>query len=421
VVAEWADYYWFVTMVAPVTGPFTDEIGGTGEVDYYSWKRGYRQVKPFDIVLNYERKTGVRTMKSGSTPYDARSVGAVDWIGLTGSYNALNSRVYDKLKDKISSSANLAVNLAEMNQSLAMMRSRLMQMYQFGKALNRWDFLGAARTLRMATVPKRVSTKRSVSSNYLEYHFGWAPLLGDVYSAVDLLQSPIKDSHVRVSSRDWIPRMDLENPQKGSNNANYPNPYSWDSYRYITGEKRLSMGCTVSVSNPNLHLANQLGLTNPALFVYEKIPFSFVADWFFNVEQFLSLGTDFMGLTLSKTWSTQTVSGHYVQYLHNLWKYFDLGSWHYGVDHREMAGNFCHMRRVPGLTSPTFGVRPWRPWGWRRVAAAASLTFLQVEGFRDRKIRSERSDIRQYYEDRSAERKNRKIQKWRDLTSWERG
>jgi len=60
------------------------------------------------------------------------------------------------------------------------------------------------------------------------------------------------------------------------------------------------------VDNPNLWLANRLGLINPATVIWDLIPWSFVVNMFVNVNQMVSSVTDEVGLNISNRSVTQT-------------------------------------------------------------------------------------------------------------------
>lgn len=99
-----------------------------------------------------------------------------------------------------------------------------------------------------------------------------------------------------------------ENPRTRSSfdNTKVSDKY-WDnatqSY-YIVGytsisDCKVTIAANVRVKNPNLWLANQLGLINPVQMVNEGIMFSFVLDWFSNLSQVISQMTDFVGLEIA--------------------------------------------------------------------------------------------------------------------------
>jgi hypothetical protein len=57
-----------------------------------------------------------------------------------------------------------------------------------------------------------------------------------------------------------------------------------------------------------LLLADQLGLVNPASFIWEAIPFSFLVDWFANVGEFLSNLYPFPGAVVERPYRTSFLS-----------------------------------------------------------------------------------------------------------------
>lgn len=362
-------------MVAPISGPFYKTVA---QSNYHSTCEGWKQAKPHDLVLPYKRGVAFNYVKVG--PQNLTPVDSVAWSAELPPDQALIGSAYEKLKGMVSDRASLGVSLLELDQSITMITNRSVQIARFGRQLLRGNLVGAAKELRLSAVPKRASVKKSFSNNYLEFHFGWAPLIGDIHSAIDVLQSPVKDCTPKATAKsgmsDWY---NLSNPGKIDSTTQ-----KYESYRRFRLQRRVTMGARVSVSNPNLWLANQLGLVNPAVLVYELIPFSFVADWFINVEQFLSQGTDYYGLTLDKTYTTRIDKGEFSQ---RLWDdklysgyYGPNGAWvsFWGYSHSDVNSNICNMWRQSGLAKPALFVRPFKVWGWRRAAAAVSLLTQQL-------------------------------------------
>lgn len=377
-------------MVAPVTGPFIETVGGTGLVTYFRYKSGYKQSRPFDLPLAYDFRTG-SCSRTGTHTYDARTLAAgfdmIQQVGMWDTWTHLENAAYDKFKSHVSDQASLGVSLAEIGQSYSMISTRAAQILGFARRLSRLDFAGAARVLQMSSTPKGVSTKKSFSRNYLEYHFGWSPLIGDMYNVAEVLQTPIKSVKVHVMVGDPSKRYDLSTPSKGSNPAAwYPSNLTWDQHRYWHGARKVYCGAELFVSNPNLWLANQLGLVNPAVIAWELVPYSFVVDWFANVGQVLQSFTDFYGLTLSKEWTTRVFKGQAsfrdaVTYRWQEWGGNPFGlQTYYSSNTKTCVGPFTHMRRQTGLPSPRFAVRPYKAPGLRRALAAVSLLTLQLRG-----------------------------------------
>lgn len=276
--------------------------------------------------------------------------------------NQLKMSAYDRFKAAISDEANLAVNLAELRQSIGMMENRLLQLWRFTRAVRRGDVGGMKRALGVTSIPRVTRRGRQIteeeygwrtrtrqaSSTFLEWHFGWSPLIGDVYNTIDLLQSPIKATTVQGSAKD-----------SGVYSRGNPPP-AFAVVEVGTCVLRVKYRAEIAVDNPNLYLANSLGLINPAVVLWEIVPFSFVLDWFVNVGDVLSSMTDFLGLTVQKA-STTT-------FQRTVWS----GSKHWVP---EFASTYSQVRlsREVGISTPNLGRKPFKLGLWRGLTAASLL------------------------------------------------
>lgn len=125
---------------------------------------------------------------------------------------------------------------------------------------------------------------------FLEGIFGWLPLLSDIHQ------------YAKVVADDF-PVGFLSETVKQSKRLAYPlvQPYVFGD---ASLEVRVTQACFVQVSNPNVWLLNKLGLINPALVVWDAIPWSFVVNMFANVNHVISSYTDTAGLTLTNASTT---------------------------------------------------------------------------------------------------------------------
>lgn len=119
---------------------------------------------------------------------------------------------------------------------------------------------------------------RSIGARWLWWSYGVKPLAQDIYNAVDVVQRPLPAT--KVEGKGYA-----TSTQKSGSTT-----YVWKSH--------VKVSANIRVINPNLFVANQLGLTNPAQWVLEGIPFSFVLDWFSNLSQVVSQLTDLVGLEI---------------------------------------------------------------------------------------------------------------------------
>jgi len=294
-----------------------------------------------------------------------------------GGFTPLLNQSYTRLVGKVSDSAQFAVNLAEYRQSMGMMVQRLEQLSRFTRAIIRKDLKGAADVLGAAitdgktigksgtarqtfgTNAKRAS--RDVANHWLEFSFGWKPLIQDIYSAVDHLQTPIKSIKPHGVSRQYLHIKD----ETGSAKTWTSTGWTIDQF---DGVRYAKQGCEVTITNHNLYLANKLGLVNPATVAWELIPFSFVVDWFVNVGEFLAQGTDFLGLSVTNAWSVYGSKGIGYRLKWNPYWTQQKNSAQYSM---------ACMDRTTSLSGVALKVRPARLWGWQRCAnASAVLTQL---------------------------------------------
>lgn len=341
-------------MVTPIT---QRNVTVTTPIYNYRLQQGWRQRRPIDRNLDYLTEIVEIVKKTGTTPDSGNWSDVIQnsYNGGELARNAAENRAkilaYDRFIGKMGDRAGWAINLAEMQQALYMMENRLLRIIQFLRYIRRGDIAGAAAALKVQipTLKKgKNKNQQSLPEMYLEFHFGWSPLIGDIKSSVDILQSPIPD---------------IASTGKGKD------VYSFDSgnvpftFRRIGAYEVFALyKAMFSVTNPNLYLANQLGLVNPAVVVWELVPYSFVVDWFVNVSQFMNQGSDLFGLTLKYPCTT----GYHVGAGYGYWTHTNnpvSGKW---FVHRRMS-------RLASISGPALGLRPQRLWHWRRVAAAASL------------------------------------------------
>jgi len=281
--------------------------------------------------------------ENGLQPYE-------DWAG-----NAALSRFVADFKNQ--HQASLAVTLAEWKQSHNMIALRASQLSRALKMTRQGNILGAASTLTSLDpkdvrkrYPKEISRARKrqkdTSSAWLELHFGWSPLVGDIYDAIDVLQS-------EVPSRSFRGRGVSRQGDSGGTTVKV-------SHTYVV---KRQCKAEVYVSNPNLALANQLGLINPAVVAWELVPWSFLVDWFIPVGSFLDSFSDFVGYEIRKPSQTTLRNAHERARSQVVgWNWDNYG-----------------FRFVRTQTLPSFKLRPteWKGLSVTRGATAIALLIQQ--------------------------------------------
>jgi len=361
-------------MVAPVTGPF---ITSTGTSQWTEYVVSYRQQRPYTLTTEYRHEwTGGSTRSVHSDPsvsYD-NTVGYTNFnpetdsdLGWQRQYDAAYSQAYERLKNAVGDNAGWAENLAQFGKTMESTNDRLGQLVRFTTALKRRNFRAAARALR-SPKPDRVTLKKSFASNFLEWEYGWSPLLKDISSSLKILTETDFGSHkVRGSA---------------SASGSYFNRTSgtqlqgtWFQVDSKGFELKVRVFALAQIVNPNLYLAGSMGIIDPAL-PWKLVPFSFVVDWFVNVEQVISSLTPFLGVSLTRQGVSHFTTGRYSSnYVGEAYRYFSLPFGYYStvLDNTSTNATAKFYKRVPGIPSPSLVVKPFKGFSPERGAQALSL------------------------------------------------
>jgi len=175
---------------------------------------------------------------------------------------------------------NVALTLAEINKTLALIAGRTKKIANSYNSIRRGNFKQAYADLGF----RPGKTSKSVSEMTLEIQYGWRPLMADIVAAYEVLTSGFKRHGVLI---------------KGKSRTHDTVDVPWRSY-YVAPDgsfrskyrDKIEYQCEVilwyEVVNPYLLLASSVGLTNPFTVAWELVPFSFIVDWFVPVGNVLS-------------------------------------------------------------------------------------------------------------------------------------
>jgi hypothetical protein len=351
-------------MVAPVTGPFTKyielkgppNIGGFAPVWYSREQSGFRQKRPYNVVLGHTVDV-MQVLSSSDNSNHTVSIGDCPSID-SGSITIARNKAYEKLKDNVGTQSLWAVNVAERQQAYSMIAARANTLVKFTRALKKGNLKKAAATLSVA-VPEKLRGRylkkgaKDLGNLWLEYHFGWEPLLKDIHDGIETIRKPIRPPKRKAVGR-GSDRRTLVDRTGGS---------FWTSSTVVT-ETKVSESMDIEVGNPSLHLAEQLGLVNPLAVAWELVPFSFVVDWFANVGSFLSSFTDFAGLdtynhrTSTLQVRTETTSS-YTGFIYSTRR--------------------LHFQRQTSISGTVLAIAPWKSVSPVRGLTAISLLLQHLK------------------------------------------
>jgi hypothetical protein len=299
---SWCTGFLHKETMLPITGPFSaswqwlDQYNnGDNYAGAYKSQAKYRQVRPFDRPLAYRmfKSNVISNITCSSTSiYSVWNTLAyamcapIDWNNphVASAYNKAYSKFLSKIKGD---QAELGASMGEFRKTADMVSDRTSQLYKFFRALRRGRFREANALIR---VPSGFKPKaRSFGGIVLEYSFGWAPVVSDIHTSMKVLVSGIPPSFAKAKVASVIAGYNYDSggvwPLHGSKTV--------DS-GYIT----VNIGAGVHLTNPNLWLANQLGIINPVSVAWELTRLSFLVDYFINVSQVIDSWSDLIGVEI---------------------------------------------------------------------------------------------------------------------------
>jgi hypothetical protein len=296
------------------------------------------------------------------------------------------NKAYGKFADKYKDSAQNANNLLEFNQSTASILKHAKSLRDAVRAAERFDLPGLGKALGVTVSGSKkqriIKRAKQPADLWLEYHFGWEPLVQDIGNSINVMQGVGKSGssagqtvHAHASSSGGYYE-DLKG-RVGISIRYYDS--GQDSVNWQTST---SMRAKVKVSSPNVAIANQMGFVNPASVAWEAVPFSFVVDWFANVGQCLSAMTDEFGFQITNAWTTRRIlQNRTFQY-----QLYDRANPEHELENEEryQAKYFSHSR-AQGIAGPTLQVsNPLKGLGLQRGATAISLLVQQLSNLNKR-------------------------------------
>lgn len=346
-----------------VTGPLLVSryaYNPQGKRTYYERRKVYKQAAPFEEKPLPYTAAFVEGPSSNLDNVEATGIGLRVSNAYTGGFTdqvAIN-RAYDKFVSQVHDNASLGMMMMERREAINTIVHRAGTIRLAWLALRTGNFRKFLKVLDVPPKRKhrgivRVRSKQA-AAYWLEYWFGWSPLLSDIYQAVTLLDSPYPSYRVKAVGGNRL-----------TVTTGYQ-PYDALSLCIIQAD--------VSVSNEMLYRAQQFGVINPATVAWELVPFSFLVDWFIPIGRYLQSYTDFVGLVLRNAFFTKVLKGKGEYYYPTI----QAG----GVLRSSATGIF--VQRILG--TPSF-VPLWAIPGRLSVTRAATAVSLLVSLFiKDRKV-----------------------------------
>lgn len=333
-----------------MSGPF---ITQTDDGAVYRKQVWYRQPPTLRFrPLPYSLDTYFNTYPSNPLYYRSWAVDALSCAEMDSAVQRAREDFIDKMRNITGGEGStVGANLATWRMSFDMIAARAIMLRKAVQLTRQGKLVAAAKMLRVRP-PTVKSRLKGYSNAWLEMSYGWKPLIQDIYGAVETLQAPMLHGSGEVFSGSGVVRSD---------STWSSGPYYYATWTRVKRECKAKVQATVMVKNPNLWLANKMGLVNPATVLWEVTPFSFVVDWFVPVGRFLESFTDFVGLEVRDDFTTK-------------YGVVDYEEWRNDRPASDHAGK----RRVQVLRSmgiPSYAVKP-RFTGFASARGANAIALL---------------------------------------------
>lgn len=342
-----------------ITGPFITQTDIESPF-YHEMKVSYRQRRPYNTNLPHFLNKGAalgpgNNQRRKGSEWRAHGELAEDDPLTVRAYAA----AYSKLVDQLGEPAGIGITLAQWKQAEGMVTARVKQLTRFTRAVIRRDPIGAWRELgfsvrkdEIAWWRRRHGLSYKLSDLWLEFWFGWKPAVQDIYTACEVFDRPLPMRFYKGARTmtDYNRVMQTGEEQF--------------SRRLVFTEvkSRVSLGVPIRIANANMYLMNQFGILNAGLIAYDAIPWSFVADWVWNVSSWLGSFTDLAGLEAGMGYKSvkTTVRG--------------MESWK-AYPEKDGAGiGLCKRRTlVDGLAGPGLYLKQFKVSPTRAMTAIALL------------------------------------------------
>lgn len=209
-----------------------------------------------------------------------------------------NGAVNSALSGLSGSSINAAVSLLELPETLDMLGNAMQNAANAVKKFRKGDLYGGIKALvqdgklsRRNKQKIKASKAKSPESLYLEVTFGWQPFFNDVKGAAEAINRNMEKGKKVKATRSDFPQTPSERKQAAG----------FESYQGAGSVNPAKAGTTVTargtIESSQTVLLNGLGFINPLSALWEKIPYSFVIDYFIDIGGFLESLTALAGFT----------------------------------------------------------------------------------------------------------------------------
>lgn len=256
-------------------------VGGINSTDIYyekSWSgsNGIQNENNYTADFTIRRHTKSRLVYNPAYPaqYWAQASGTLPLTWGNNDTIALHNKFGSAFKGH---DFNLGVAIGEGRETVEMVKGTISAFAKSIRAIKKGRLDQAVRHLGLAPAGnkrRKLLDSGDVSSQWLAIQYGWKPMLQDIKNAAEAFE------HLTSEPRTRKIRVHHSIYKTGNVSTS---PANW----YAHGTRRITKRLTAYVTEDLSSAPRSLGLLNPLSVAWELVPFSFVADWFIPVGNYL--------------------------------------------------------------------------------------------------------------------------------------
>lgn len=191
--------------------------------------------------------------------------------------------------------AALGENLATAAQTADLLADTTINLLQGLKALRKGD-IGYLKQKGLGFV----RNPKKWSDLYLQYSYGWKPMIQDIYGTYQLFQEQMEPALIVKAQRT------VESYASAKPTTNLQS--TWESQGGVRGQHRCQLWG--QLDDYYKHVVQQAGLANPLSIAWEVVPYSFVLDWALPIGNVLNALTATRGLSFVGGFVSLHAEGH---------------------------------------------------------------------------------------------------------------
>lgn len=257
--------------------------------------------------------------------------------------------------------SNVLVSLKEASKTSDLILDRANKLFRAYKSFRRGHFRDVAKHLGLSP--------STVHNTWLEYKYGWTPLLMEVKGSAEFLSQQVEgrlnNLPIRASEKRSLQDLRVV--------TGFLDGAAWDLHEEIHADIEVRVKLWIDLTNQTTSALQQLGITNPLLYAWEIIPFSFVFDWFVSVGDYLAGLSALNGITVRKA-MVQVLSATQYKYVYPE-SFKDNGTYITRLYPRVGTYDRRNYSRQPYIVDPLSLYPPVNTSGlsWQRLVSGLAL------------------------------------------------